>query len=140
MATTLQVKTDARPECIAALRNLVAQLARENGFSETDVYAVKTCVGEAAANSVLHAYSNDEPGTVTVSVSADRGDLDVAVADEGRAHEVRGEEDARLHVGYVLITRLARHCTFTAAPDGTKVEMHFSHRVARHRTPRPSLI
>ncbi len=130
MATMLQVTADARSECIPALRNLVAQVARDTGFSDADAYAIKTCVGEAAANAVLHAYPNDQSGTLTVSLCAEGEELDVAVADEGR--QKLQNKDERLHFGFMLITRLARHCTFTAAPDGTKVEMHFSHRLPRY--------
>ena len=136
MATTLQVTTDARPECVPALRNLVAQLARDTGFSDADTYAIKTCVGEAAANAALHAYPKGEPGLVKVSLCAEGDELDVAVADEGRVHATPGEDD-RLHLGLRLVTRLAENCVFTAAPDGTRVEMHFSHRVPRrYETPR----
>ena len=69
MATMLQVKTDARPESVPALRNLVAQLARDKGFSDEEAYAIKTCVGEAAANAALHAYPKSQPGSVKSLIS-----------------------------------------------------------------------
>ena len=105
-------------------------MARDTGFSDADAFAIKTCVGEAAANSVRHAYPENQPGLVKVSLCADDDELDVAVSDEGSVHAIRDDDDT-LHLGIMLVTRLARHCTFTAAPDGTTVEMHFSHPVPR---------
>ena len=126
MATTLQLTTDARPECIRPLRNLVERLASDTGFSDEDAYAIKVCVSEALANSVLHAYPTSAPGSVNVSLREERDELEVTVADEGQGvYDMRnGAED--LHLGLLLITRLATHCTFTAAGDGTKVDMSFS--------------
>ena len=130
MATTLQVTTDARPECVRALRNLAGQLATDTGFSDTDAYAIKTCVGEAAANAALHAYPKGRSGSLSVRLCEVEDELAVVVADEGCVHETRREDD-RLHLGLTLITRFAEKCIVTAAPDGTRVEMHFSHPVRR---------
>jgi anti-sigma regulatory factor (Ser/Thr protein kinase) len=127
MATTLQVSAEARPECIRPLRNLVERFASDAGFSDSDAYAVKVCVNEAVANAVVHAYATSESGVVNVSLRDDEDQLEVAVADEGQTlYEIRDGDD-ELHLGLTLITRLATHCTFTAAPDGTEVEMVFTH-------------
>lgn len=131
--TTLELTAEARPECLLPLRNLVGQLARDTGFSDEDAFAIKTCVGEAAANSVRHAYPESQPGLIKVSLCADDDELDVAVSDEGSVHTTRDDDDT-LHLGIMLVTRLARHCTFTATPVGTTVEMQFSHPVSRDAT------
>ena len=55
MATALHVSADARPECIRPLRNVVASLARDEGLTDVQVYAVKLCVSEAITNVVQHA-------------------------------------------------------------------------------------
>lgn len=136
MATTLQVTADARPEAIRPLRDLAEQLANDTGLSERDAYAVKVCVGEALANAVLHAYPEGEPGPVNVTVDEVEDALEVVVEDEGDAvYEPRDGADD-LHLGLTLMTRLATHCTFTAAREGTRVELLFAHptreRTARH--------
>lgn len=41
-------------------------------------------IGEAAANSIRHAYAEDEQGTVEVSIERRDGLLDVAVVDQGQ--------------------------------------------------------
>lgn len=127
MATTLQVSADARPESIRPLRNLVERLASDTGFSETDAYEIKVCVSEALANAVLHAYPEDEPGSMNLTLREDERELEVAIEDEGEAVYEPRERVDDLHLGLTLMTRLATHCTFTAASKGTRVEMLFTH-------------
>jgi serine/threonine-protein kinase RsbW len=126
MATELQVTADARPECIRPLRNLAEELASDAGFSDAAAYDIKACVNEAVANAVLHAYPKSDPGSVSMSIREDEDELEVAVEDEGQALYQLSEGDDELHLGLMLMTRLATHCTFTAARSGTKVEMVFS--------------
>ena len=126
MSSMLQVRADARPECIRPLRDAVASLARETGLSSVQVYAVKLCVGEAIANAVVHAYPERERGTIDVSVREVGDEFAVLVADHGRkrVHQPRhsGDEGG---LGLAFISRLMDGCTFTAASDGTSVEMLF---------------
>lgn len=123
---TVQLTAEARPECIRPLRSAVERLAIDAGFSDAEASSIKLCVSEAVANTVVHAYPPDEPGSVSVLVSAEDDALEVDVVDEGRAvYGVRDRDDER-HLGFPLITRLATHCTFTAANDGTRLEMLFS--------------
>jgi serine/threonine-protein kinase RsbW len=124
MATTLHVCADARLERIRPLREVVANVARAEGFSETEVYVVRLCVSEALANAVKHAYVGSEPGPLDVIVRQVGGELVVVVADHGRPNRRARWED---HGGFGLsfLYRLTDGCTFTAASSGTSVEMRF---------------
>jgi serine/threonine-protein kinase RsbW len=130
----LQVRADARPEYIRPLRDAVAGLASETGLSRAQVYAVKLCVSEALANVVQHAYPESEPGTIEVSVREVGDEFAVVVADHGRArvHQPEHTEDEG-GFGLAFISRLTDGCTFTAASDGTSVEMRFPLRRAKAR-------
>jgi anti-sigma regulatory factor (Ser/Thr protein kinase) len=120
----LEIFTDARPECIASVRNVVAGYAGELGLSAVEIYKVKLCVSEAVTNVVEHAYPQSEPGPVEVRVCEDRGELEIIVADHGRMnHETSSDDPGGFGLGF--ISRLTSHCTFTAAHDGTSVEMRF---------------
>jgi anti-sigma regulatory factor (Ser/Thr protein kinase) len=127
MATTLQVTADARPESIRPLRNLVERLACDTGFSDSDAYAIKVCVGEALANAVLHAYPAGAPGPVNVTLREDGDELEISVEDQGEGVYEPRNAVGDLHLGLTLMTRLSSHCTFTAASHGTRLEMLFSH-------------
>lgn len=123
MTMRLQVAVDARPECVQVLRDVVARAASSMGFSGPQLYAIKFCVGEAVTNVVNHAYAAGA-GPVEVRLRESGGQLGIAVADGGpapRRARVRDEGG----FGLVFVSRLASGCTFTAAPGGTTVEMHF---------------
>jgi serine/threonine-protein kinase RsbW len=125
MATTLHVSADARPEIIRALRNVVASFARESGLADAQVFAVKFCVSEAVSNAVEHAYPESEPGPVEVSAQEVGDELAVVVEDHGRVHHDGKRSEDEGGFGLPFIARLTDGCTFTAAGDGTTVEMRF---------------
>jgi two-component sensor histidine kinase len=95
-------------------------------LSSLEVYSLKLCVGEAITNAVRHAYPESEPGPVDVSAREVGDDLVVTVADCGRppssSHRNTDDEGG---FGLAFISRLTKGCTFTAARDGTRVEMLF---------------
>jgi anti-sigma regulatory factor (Ser/Thr protein kinase) len=126
MPTMVRLTADARPECVSPLRTVVANLAKENGLSSAQVYAVKLCVGEAIANAVMHAYPEGEPGPVEVSAQEIGGEFAVVVADRGSGavlHPSAGSAEGGFGLGFM--TRLTDGCTFTATSAGTTVEMLF---------------
>ena len=126
MPTMLRLSADARPECVRPLRNVVASLAKENGLSSAQVYAVKLCVGEAIANAVMHAYPEGAPGPVEVSAQEVDGEFAVVVADRGSGavlHPPSRSVDGGFGLGFM--TRLTDGCTFRATGAGTTVEMFF---------------
>jgi anti-sigma regulatory factor (Ser/Thr protein kinase) len=135
MASMLHVRADARPECIRPLRDAVVSLASETGLSSVQVYAVKLCVSEAIANAVHHAYPESEPGSIEVSVREVGDEFAVVVADHGRTRVQQPEYTADEGGGFGLafMSRLTDGCTFTAASDGTSVEMRFPLRRGKAR-------
>jgi serine/threonine-protein kinase RsbW len=124
MAITLHVSADAQPESIRPLRNIVASVARAWGLPKKQVDALKFCVSEAIANAVKHAYPESDPGSVEVTVREVGDELAVVVADHGQVNQRKPSAD---HTGFGLafIERMMDGCTFTAASDGTTVEMLF---------------
>jgi len=124
MAITLHVSADAQPESIRPLRDVVVRVARAAGLSKVQVDGLGFCVSEAIANAVKHAYPDGEPGPVEVSMREVGDELAVVVTDHGRVHQ---PERSAEHTGFGLafIERLTDGCTFTAASDGTTVEMLF---------------
>jgi anti-sigma regulatory factor (Ser/Thr protein kinase) len=127
MASTLQIRADARPAYVRPLRDAVARFASETGLSSVQVYAVKLCVGEAITNAVRHAYPDSKPGSVDVCAQEVGDDLVVTVADHGpRRLKSRTHTDEVGGFGLGFISRLTEGCTFTAARDGTTVEMLFA--------------
>ena len=125
MPTELHVSAEARPESIRQLRDIAGSIASEAGLSSEQVYAVKLCVSEAVANAVKHAYPEGEPGPVEVSAHEASGELAVVVADHGSGRVQHAKRFDEGSFGLAFMTRLTVGCTFTAAEDGTTVEMLF---------------
>jgi serine/threonine-protein kinase RsbW len=126
MASMLQVRVNAKPECIRPLRDAVASLASVTGLSSVQVYAVKLCVGEAIANVVKHAYPEREPGPIDVRVRVVGDEFAVVVADQGQKRvRQSGDTEDEGGFGLAFMSRLTDGCKVTAASDGTSVEMRF---------------
>ena len=125
MPATLHVTSHARPECVRPLRDFAATIASDAGLSSKQVYAVKFCVGEAVANVVKHAYAQGKSGPVELSAREADGELVVTVSDHGSGRVRRSKRVDHSGFGLGFMTRLTDGCTFTAAAEGTTVEMLF---------------
>ena len=106
---------------MAVARNALGDLAREHGASESDV---KLAVSEAVTNSVLHAYRDRDPGTITLQARIDRSRLLIAVGDDGSGMRPNLESTG-LGLGISLITKLATDVRFDSTDRGTTVSMSF---------------
>ncbi len=102
-------------------RGAVARLARRLGASVDDV---KIAVSEAVGNSVLHAYRDREPGTITLDAHGDRDWLVIRVSDDGTGM-TPNIESTGLGIGISLITGAAYDVSFDSSPRGTSVKMAF---------------
>lgn len=76
----------ATPDVIPMLRHAVTDYAESAGFSGAQLEGVRLAVSEALSNVVLHAYQEDEPGDVHLTVRLVGEELWVLVADDGRGH------------------------------------------------------
>jgi len=127
MATTLQATADVREDdCVRPFRDVAETVARDLGFSDMQVSAVKLCVSEAVTNVVRHAYPETEQGAVVMSVREVGDELEIVVADHGHGTGPGREHSENSGFGLAVVSRMASRCTFTAASDGTTVEMFFS--------------
>jgi anti-sigma regulatory factor (Ser/Thr protein kinase) len=117
----LELQLPAEAASVALARKALADLAREHGAPESDV---KLAVSEAVTNSVLHAYRDREPGTISLHARVDRGRLLIAVGDDGSG--MRPNLDSTgLGLGISLITKLATDVRFDSTDRGTTVSMSF---------------
>jgi anti-sigma regulatory factor (Ser/Thr protein kinase) len=118
----LQMELPSQPESVTRARTAVAGLARKLGASVDDV---KIAVSEAVGNSVLHAYRDRAPGTITLDAHGDRGRLVIRVSDDGSGMTPNIESPG-LGIGISLITRAASDVSFDSSGSGTSVRMAFA--------------
>jgi anti-sigma regulatory factor (Ser/Thr protein kinase) len=69
---------------LPASRNAMRRYARDNGFRSEDTYALLTAVGEAMANSILHAYEPGQIGVVRLKLTLEGEQLTAVIEDWGR--------------------------------------------------------
>jgi serine/threonine-protein kinase RsbW len=118
----LQMELPSQPDSVTRARAAVAALARKLGASVDDV---KIAVSEAVGNSVLHAYRDREPGTITLDAHGHRGRLVIRVSDDGSGMTPNIETPG-LGIGISLITRAASDVSFDSSGSGTSVKMTFA--------------
>jgi anti-sigma regulatory factor (Ser/Thr protein kinase) len=73
----------AKYENLDAIRDYVAQAAKDAGFDEKGVYAIQLAADEACSNIIEHAYGPDVKGEIECSCSQDGKDLVIIFRDHG---------------------------------------------------------
>jgi anti-sigma regulatory factor (Ser/Thr protein kinase) len=115
----LELRVRAVPESLAAMRRSLRAWLAALGTDEDELYDILLAVGEAAANSVEHAYGPvDEEFAVTAEV--EDGEVHITVADQGRWRPARGTNRGR---GIDLMRQLMDEVDVTMADHGTVVRM-----------------
>jgi serine/threonine-protein kinase RsbW len=67
-----------------AIRDLVAEAAREGGFSDKEVYSIQLAADEAASNIIEHAYVGVTDGELEIACGMENGLLTIVLRDYGR--------------------------------------------------------
>jgi anti-sigma regulatory factor (Ser/Thr protein kinase) len=118
----LKLRLEAVPRSVPAARSALADYARTVGAPPDDV---ELAVAEATSNSILHGYTERDPGHIDLSAEVDSGELLVTVADDGdgmRPHPQGGG----LGLGLALIGQMTTSVTIRTPPvGGTELRMTF---------------
>ena len=113
---------------VSVLRRAITRYLSGHSVADPPISDVKLAVSEAVSNSVIHGYTDTEPGTVTVLVNVDAvaALLTVTVTDDGSGMHPRPDSPG-LGLGLPLITTVAKTAKISAGPDGlgTRVRMTF---------------
>jgi serine/threonine-protein kinase RsbW len=117
----VDLELPARPSSVPEARRAVTRLAREVGASEQNV---ALGVSEAVGNAVLHAFKDEEQGTIRVRATPKPGILMVFIVDDGSGM-APNLESRGLGFGIPLITQVARDVRFDSSDQGTSVSMSF---------------
>ena len=69
------------------IRALVAEVAREGGFSEKEVYSLQLAADEAASNIIEHAYAGISNASLDVTCDMDDDELIITMRDNGKSFD-----------------------------------------------------
>lgn len=121
----LELKLPARAENVAVVRHAFGGFAEVLSVDEQTLADIKLAVTEACTNVVVHAYDDDDPGSLEVDASIDDGRLTVVIRDSGRGIVPRPDSPG-LGLGLPLIATLAESLELgTDDRDRTEVRMTF---------------
>jgi serine/threonine-protein kinase RsbW len=124
----LRLTLPATAENVIVVRQAVAGLGEALGLSASRIADLKTVVGEACNNVVLHAYEG-EPGPLQVTAEPRSGELEVQVADEGKGFRPRANEgETSLGLGLPLIAALSDSFEISGGVgQGSRTTIRFSY-------------
>jgi anti-sigma regulatory factor (Ser/Thr protein kinase) len=124
----LRLTLPATAENVIVVRQAVAGLGEALGLSGSRIADLKTVVGEACNNVVLHAYENG-PGPLEVTAEPRSGELEVQVADRGRGFRPRAHQgDESLGLGLPLIAALSDSFEISGGPGkGSRTTIRFGY-------------
>jgi anti-sigma regulatory factor (Ser/Thr protein kinase) len=118
----LELVLSPEPASVVEARNAVTEVARRSGAREEDV---RLAVSEAVGNAVVHAFRDENTGTITISARPELGRLLVTVSDDGIGMTPNPDSPG-LGFGIALIGKLADDVRFTSSDEGTVISMCFN--------------
>ena len=74
----------AKFEFLDEIREFVAQVAREGGFTEKEIYSLQLAADEAASNIIEHAYEGIANGSLDINCNMQGDKLVITMRDSGR--------------------------------------------------------
>jgi serine phosphatase RsbU (regulator of sigma subunit)/integral membrane sensor domain MASE1/anti-sigma regulatory factor (Ser/Thr protein kinase) len=110
----------AIPEELANMRASVSSWAAANEIPDSVTDDLLLAVGEAASNTVKHAYRDSSRGAVTIQIGLVDGYLAVKVDDTGRWREPRPVADSP-GLGTSILRAITEHLDINESPGGTQV-------------------
>jgi anti-sigma regulatory factor (Ser/Thr protein kinase) len=126
MTPDMELALPARAENIAIVRHALGGFADAFAVPESKLADIRLAVTEACANVVVHAYPDEEEGTMEVLASMNDGEMIVCVRDWGRGIRPRPDSPG-LGLGLSLIAALAETVQLGHdTAEHTEVRMTFS--------------
>ncbi len=74
----------ARFEFLDEIRNFVAEVAREGGFTEKAIYSLQLAADEAASNIIEHAYQGVANASLQITCNMQDDELIITMRDSGK--------------------------------------------------------
>ncbi len=115
----LEFALPAVPESLPRVRRAIREYGRRLGLAEDQVESVVIAVGEAALNTVEHAYRGT-PDALVVRAGSAEGTLTVEVVDRGQWRTTRRHGSGR---GTRIMEGFAHAVQTHSGPSGTAVEL-----------------
>ena len=90
-----QVKVPAQMGYLRVLRKFVNRIGKKYGFSQSELYAFKSCVDEACSNIIEHGYGFED-GSITIKAIVDNNCFTIELIDNGKEFDPKNVDDPDL--------------------------------------------
>lgn len=88
VSTSMPINTfPAKFEYLDEIRDFIAQVARQSGFADKEVYSLQLAADEAASNIIEHAYEGIGTGSIGISCEMHEDSLIIIMQDQGKAFD-----------------------------------------------------
>jgi serine/threonine-protein kinase RsbW len=81
---TSTVTITSQTERLTEVREFIARMAREHGFSEDEVNKITIAVDEACTNIIKHGYKYATNGQITIDINRINKEFEIIISDSGR--------------------------------------------------------
>ncbi len=118
---------DAAFQSLDAIRQFVAESARQAGFSDKDIYAIQLAADEACTNIIEHAYSQEPSGQIEIDCQWSQDEFKIVIRDRGKSFDPARVPKPKLSVelsqrkigglGMYLMRRLMDKVDYHASPQ-----------------------
>ncbi|GAB4539176.1 MAG: hypothetical protein Fur002_03820 [Anaerolineales bacterium] len=89
----------ARFEYLDEIRQLVAEVARQSGFSDKEIYSLQLAADEAASNIIEHAYAGVADARFEVACEERGGALVITMRDTGKSFNLSSVKEPNVRAG-----------------------------------------
>ncbi len=113
----LSWRAPAHVHSIRELRDHARAYSVAHGMDDETASRLAVIVSEAATNAVMHAFVDEEPGTITLTCAAGPGELVVVVSDDGAGMGFRPDSPG-MGLGLSMMGRLADRLDIGPGPSG----------------------
>jgi len=79
----------AKFEFLDEIRDFVAEVARDGGFDDKEIYSVQLAADEAASNIIEHAYEGIADGQIELTCEMRGAELVIAMQDHGKSFDFK---------------------------------------------------
>jgi len=75
----------ARFEFLDEIRDFVAQVAQEGGFTDKEIYSLQLAADEAASNIIEHAYEGVSDASLEITCDMNKDQIVITMRDKGKS-------------------------------------------------------
>ncbi len=118
---------DANFDNLDKIREIVAEAARQVGFSDKEVYAIQLAADEASSNIIEHAYAGVTGGKLEIDISISENKLKIIMRDHGKPFDPASVPEPNVKaalserkiggLGMYLMRKLMDEVSYESSPE-----------------------